>query len=382
MNVEIKLFFGIFNRYFLAFKFKITNLVVVIKKLRNIFKVNNWKIWFSNLTNKDLLYHGVFWISLFLILVVSDRSELTLPFKLIKEFVNILFFGTIVYINLYLLIPSFLKEKKYLLYAFALLLFVVLITPVKTMIYYVLFTGNNVFTERLIESQPYIFISNLFFGFGSTIFQILSDWRESEDERRELELQNTQTELNFLKSQINPHFLFNTLNNIYALTLIKSDVAPETVIKLSEIMRYMLYECNEEKVPLLKEIQFIKNYYELEKLRLKSNSEIILSITGDTAGYKIAPLILNPFIENAFKHGINSNVNSAYVHISLLIEKQQLEFEIENNIPKVYREKKNGGIGLKNVKRRLEIIYPEEHELSIKDQENIFQVKLKLKLDK
>lgn len=353
--------------------------------LKNILKVNSWKKWYANFSNKDLIYHLVFWISLFLILVVSDRSELTLPFKLIKEFVNVLFFATIVYINLYLLIPSFLKVKKYLLYSFALLLFVVLITPVKTMMYYLIFTGNHVFTERLIENQPYIFISNLFFGFGSTIFQILSDWRESEDEKKELELQNTQTELNFLKSQINPHFLFNTLNNIYALTLIKSDSAPATVIKLSEIMRYMLYECNEEKVSLDKEIQFIKNYYELEKLRLKSNSEIVLNIEGDAAGYKIAPLILNPFIENAFKHGISSNVNSSYVHISMEIENQQLKFEIENNIAKVKRDqlgKKSGGIGLKNVKRRLEIIYPKEHELSINENENVFQVKLKLKLDK
>jgi LytS/YehU family sensor histidine kinase len=193
-----------------------------------------------------------------------------------------------------------------------------------------------------------------------------------------------QSELNFLKSQINPHFLFNTLNSLYALTIKKSDKAPDIVIKLSEMMRYMLYECNEKYVPLEKELTYLKNYIELEKLRQPTSIHIDFRVIGNTDNLVVSPLIFISFLENAFKHGISSRIDYGFVKIQFLIQKEILEFTIENSkTEKIQLQMKNfGGIGLVNAKKRLEMIYPDQYSLDIIDLKDVYTVNLNINLNK
>jgi LytS/YehU family sensor histidine kinase len=239
---------------------------------------------------------------------------------------------------------------------------------------------------KLFEKQAgYFFIFLIVSGF-TTIGNIVVDWFGQISLRQQLEHKNMQSELQFLKSQINPHFFFNTLNSLYSLTLKKSDLAPEIVIKLSDMMRYMLYECNEKKVKLSNEILYLQNYLDLEKLRQGSSIDIKMDIKGVTEDKYIAPLLLIPFLENAFKHSVHTNQeNKKFVFIQLIIDKKDLYFSITNNksLPAFPLENLSmvGGIGLENVNRRLKLIYPNRHTLNILNLQQEYQVNLTLILD-
>jgi len=207
---------------------------------------------------------------------------------------------------------------------------------------------------------------------------------EHQRERKDLQRQQLKSELKFLKTQINPHFFFNTLNSLYALTLKKSDKAPEIVLKLSEMMRYMLYESNERLIPLSQEIKYLKNYLELEKLRHGDKFKMSIDIQGDPKGHRIAPLLFMPFLENSFKHGIDSELKSGYVDISIEINETELSLNVTNSRPQVAitpipLEGKSGGIGLTNVRRRLNLLYPKKYKLGIDKDENTYQIDLTLK---
>ena len=193
-----------------------------------------------------------------------------------------------------------------------------------------------------------------------------------------------QSELRFLKSQINPHFLFNTLNNLYALTLKKSDKAPEIVIKLSEMMRYMLYECNEKRVPLVKEVNYLRNYLDLEQLRQSDKISINFTVEGDIGNQEIAPLLFIPFLENSFKHGLNTQIREGFVDIRMKVADQDVEFYIENSKGEMVIQptgRPSGGIGLENVRRRLNILYPDRYNLRVSDNPNTYSVYLTIELE-
>jgi LytS/YehU family sensor histidine kinase len=260
-----------------------------------------------------------------------------------------------------------------------------ILTPIKTIALYFLYTGVPKYQEYFAFRWHEIFMAMFLVGAASTLAKILSDWLRHERDRKELETQTMQSELRFLKSQINPHFLFNTLNSLYALTLKKSDAAPEIVIKLSEMMRYMLYECNERRVPLRKEVQYIQNYLALERLRQGQNSEIDFDLNGVINEQQIAPLMFTPFLENSFKHGLNNQLAQGYVRIKLDVEKQKVQLQIENSKaptkPVMNHSKPSGGIGLVNVRRRLNLIYPDRYDLRVHDEPNTYKVNLELDLD-
>ena len=211
---------------------------------------------------------------------------------------------------------------------------------------------------------------------------LFKKWYQKEIDNKELEQVNTETELKYLKSQINPHFLFNSLNSLYALTLKKSDNAPEVVLKLSDLLRYLLYEAGEKKVPLSKEINYMKNYVELEQLRQGDRTSVHLSIAGDDSDCTIEPMLFVPFIENAFKHGVNNSMEASVVDVDLKVNNGLMVFKISNDKPEHSTLKDadyKGGIGLTNVKKRLDLLYP-DHEIDIKDTKNKYTVTLKLNL--
>lgn len=199
----------------------------------------------------------------------------------------------------------------------------------------------------------------------------IKQWYVSQKEKQVYQHEKLEAELKYLKGQIHPHFLFNTLNNLYALTIDQSRKAPEVVYKLSELMSYMLYESNKPFVPLQKEIAYIENYIVLEKIRYEDRLDVSLNVLSDISGYLIAPLLILPFVENSFKHGFSNDIGNIWVHIDILVNDAQLIIKIENSKCEPPLEKPvHCGIGLTNVKKRLDLIYKDQYSLQIFDEES------------
>jgi LytS/YehU family sensor histidine kinase len=235
------------------------------------------------------------------------------------------------------------------------------------------------------EGSIIVYKSSLGHTLLSTVYAIVLrlsvDWFNKYQRQKELEKQNSITELALLRSQINPHFLFNTLNNINSFTSRDPEKTSFAIIKLSEIMRYMLYEATDEKVLIDKEIEYIHNFIALHKLRYQENDFVNFKVEGETTGLFIPPMIFLPFIENAFKHGTISKTNG--IEIFLKTDKKQIIFSCKNQIkiPNETETNQIGGLGMKNIKRRLELLFPGNHELQIFNENNIFLVKLNIQLD-
>ncbi|WP_223706175.1 sensor histidine kinase [Flavobacterium potami] len=233
-------------------------------------------------------------------------------------------------------------------------------------------------------SQTIIIISLLSpFCFAKILVEITKLYNKKfkiEREKAALEIQNIQIEKDFLKAQLNPHFLFNTLNNLYGLTVRKDNLAPEIILNLSDIMSYTLYESNTEIVRLEKELDFIQNYIALEKMRYADDADIEITIEGQTAGLFVAPLLTFTFIENAFKYGLKSK--NAFIKLNIKIENNTFWFSLENDSEEDIKDADFGGIGVENARKRLELLYPNQYELEIRTLENSFKVDLKIVLRK
>ena len=332
------------------------------------------------------VYHTLFWVLLLLILITNDLVMTDKSFQVAIEhsLIVVFVYALVVYLNLLYLIPNYLTKNQFWTYLGLLLLSILVITPIEALILYLIYSGNPEAQENVVINLNLYFIPPLLIACGSTLFKIINDWVRDLREKQELEKRTMQSELRFLKSQINPHFLFNTLNSLYALTLKKSDNAPEIVIKLSEMMRYMLYECNEKRVLLSKEVNYLHNYLALEKLRQPKDIDIKFEVEGTVSHQMIAPLMFIPFLENSFKHGLSNNLSDGFVHIYLNVEGEDVKLRIENSKPEKLPvrdpKRKSGGIGLVNVKRRLNLLYPEQYSLNIEDNPKSYAIELGLKL--
>ncbi len=215
--------------------------------------------------------------------------------------------------------------------------------------------------------------------FISTIARETREWYIQDRERKEMEKQQLISELSFLKSQVNPHFLFNSLNGIYALAIKKSDKTPDAVLQLSELMRHMLYESDREDVELEKEVEYLKNYIQLQKLRMPLGAQVSFETEGDISGRMIAPMLFIPFIENAFKHGVDAD--GATIQIKIQIKGNILTFDIVNRVSKARSKDSSSGIGLVNVRKRLDLLYGEKYHLDYKESKGNFVVHLHLNLE-
>jgi LytS/YehU family sensor histidine kinase len=230
--------------------------------------------------------------------------------------------------------------------------------------------SDNFFFSR-INHNVFLFLAVAFF---SLLLRIRNRWQQSEKEK-------LTAELSYLKAQINPHFLFNSLNSIYSLALQKADSAPEAVQKLSSMMRYVLTDANNDFVPLQKELDHIRYYIELQRLRFGKDLPLNCTITGDEKNKKIAPLILISFIENAFKYGINAE-EDAEIKIEINVYEKSLGLFVSNNMVTVnVSEEEKSGIGLDNTKSRLGLVYPDAYELDIKETAKQYIVNLSIKLN-
>ena len=209
-------------------------------------------------------------------------------------------------------------------------------------------------------------------------------WDASIKQREVEELRTSvkESELQFLKSQINPHFLFNNLNNLYSYAIEQSPKTPSIILELSSVLRYMLYDCKEDFVVLRKEIEHLKNFTQLNELQIEHRGKVIFETDHIPAGYLIAPLILNVFIENAFKHSTASQSEGIFINIYIKLDKDGLlDFECKNSFrPITNTDNLSNGIGLENVKKRLQLLYHDAHTLQIKDTNNLYTVRLKMNL--
>jgi two-component system LytT family sensor kinase len=345
----------------------------------------------------QIIIHIAAWACFLLLPLVFYPRPRDREFSIFTEhyFTTLFFvnFGIIIafyYLNTYVFIPKLLDTKKFVAYT-VLILALLIFYGFVPRIYHGLFgylqplstnPGGPLRPPRPrafpLLSPGNISIFLLVFAF-STGIKVINQWLRSEQRAKEISNEKLQAELSFLKAQINPHFLFNTLNNIYALASAQSEQTAAAVMKLSSIMRYVLTEARNDLVPLEKEILFTSHYIELQKMRLTDKTNIDFTINGDPLGHEIAPLLLLPFVENAFKYGVSTRECSP-IRILLDIKEESLYFSISNNkhFNSALRMADNTGIGISNTKRRLDLLYPGKYDLIITDKSNEFTVHLNI----
>jgi len=349
-------------------------------------KLSNNK-WLENTSNTiPIKYHIWFWLSYFAFSVIrwgSYYEDYLYSFK--SNLVTFSLSMILVYFNIYFLFPKFIVTKKYKKYIVFFIITLCVFYIVRTELIYVLI-NENVWPESDLPQKAYsfnhivvVFLTGIYdIGFVTTI-KLTADWIYERKRVENLQKIQLKTELQFLKAQIQPHFFFNTLNNLYALTLEKSDKAPEVVLKLSEIMQYVLYDVKEPKISLLTAINYIQNYLDLERLRYSVKITANTNIIGSIEDVLVPPLIFLPFIENCFKHGAKNNdhfeINISFENI---LDKW-LIFIVDNSFEnkEVFNKNIKGGIGIQNVKRRLQLLYKDNFELKTSIVKQKFQVYLK-----
>ncbi|HXB35264.1 MAG TPA: histidine kinase [Puia sp.] len=282
------------------------------------------------------------------------------------------------YANAYFFIPKLAYARRFGQYLIALLAMFCLLTAWNWFIYWLFIPGLHFRIWSYVLFELPIFV---FFVVGSTAFRVVADRIREQQRVKEKETENLKTELSFLRSQVSPHFMFNVLNNMVALARKKSDLLEPSLIKLSSLLRYMLYETDEDKVLLEKEIEYLKSFIELQAQRFGKNVEINITFEPVPDGFVIEPMLLIPFVENAFKHGTGL-VPQARIDIHLKLENNQLNLCVRNryNETTEWEKDKTSGIGLTNVKRRLNLLYPNIHSLQITKEDGWFSVLLKLNL--
>ncbi len=341
-----------------------------------------------------LRHHIIFWLIYFLFNTFRwgryfDDFMYSLKTNLIGFPIHI----ALAYFNIYFLMPKFVFKRKYILFIILILLSLLAMVILKFNLTYYLVSasvwpeGPNTISKFTADYAIDMMIGELYVITFVTAIKITMDWIIEHKRLIDLEKIQLETELLFLRSQVSPHFFFNTLNNIYSLAIEKSEKTPKIILKLAELMRYLLYETGGKRQSLEKEILCIQNYIELERMRHGELLDVNMDIEGDIRSKNIAPILLLSFIENAFKHGVNKNIVKVKLDISFKIKNNFLYFRVSNPTPAITTFEKNnsipsaGGIGLNNVKKRLELGYQkEDYDLTINTIDNLFIVELKIKV--
>jgi len=365
---------------------------------------------------KGFVLHFILWGGLLLLnffIFGMPGLELDFTFPLLSWLIYLLLF----YLNYSLYVPKFLFKKKYVLYGIVMVMTFGMAVYSKTKI------DNHFFKERIqdpekwrqnlnhefgpkppfegdsfvpkppggeppkrilnLRVQPFVITSILqltLIFLASISLRFIKKWQDDEKIKEAIEKEKISTELLFLRQQINPHFLFNAINSIYSLSISQKPETSDAIIKLSAILRYMLYETDKQMVGLDNEIQAIKNYIELQKLRLTEKVKLSFMLNGNPGSYKVVPLIMLPLIENAFKHGVD-NANDSFIDILIEISDGNLILSIKNKIVFKKQSLESSGIGIKNILRRLELLYTGTYIFESAPDGEVFKVYLKIKLE-
>lgn len=328
---------------------------------------------------KEYLIQALFWPCIFGLHIGYFRQFDVFDSKylFVQMSINYLVFIFICNFFYYFLVPKVLR-RKWLLFIVLAAAILLILTLAKHFLDSWLMNFFN--SKQIIPYGSQISFAALFtmrllvftFWAGLSVFlRLLLEWFKSERQQLKLSNQQLQSELNYLKSQVSPHFLFNTLNNIYALAKKKSDHTAEAIMKLSSMMRYMLYEANQDRVPLEKEVEYLKSFIVLQQLRTKQGKIFDFEITGEIENREIAPLLLIPLVENSFKHG---DFKKYPIRLELSTHQYQIRVRIKNFYSAKQEKDSVGGVGLQNIKRRLELLYPKSHSLEINALKETFEV--------
>lgn len=334
----------------------------------------------------------VLWGALWLLMPLLSGAEVSSIVWLNRAVPMAIATVLVVGLNLFILFPRLYLTKRYWWYFLAGLATSILVT----------WTYEVVVWEMLLEGQARpgrppgpprdrrgigpmsYFVRSLPFlvaFLGSAMIEIFAWSQEQARKTLTIQKEKLESEMKWLRWQMNPHFLFNALNNIYSLTVMKSDKAPEQLLSLSDMMRYMLYEGNKDRVPLSKEVEYLHKYITLQQLKDSGGMNVTVDIGSVSAGSMIAPQLLLPFVENAFKHSNIEDLERGWIRISLLQEDQKITFHVDNSVPSQrYVKDGQGGLGLKNVRKLLELMYPDQHSLEITETNESFSVCLHLTL--
>ncbi len=349
----------------------------------------------------NIISHVAGWLFFFSLIIGflsnSPEGESSIFSKLLAPAFIIFYvvYITLFYLNYFVLIPQFYLKKNYLVYFFIIILLftaVYFIKPFDRLISMNPPPGQQPRIERVDNNRMpppkppggnrsrkdinsiilFVTVWSL-----STAICIIRQWRVTEKRAMQAETDKANAELSFLKSQVNPHFLFNTLNNIYSMAVTKNENTAPSIMKLSNIMRYVTDELGEDYVPLDSEIECMKDYIDLQKLRLGTKMKVDVSITGNTIDKQIAPLILMTFVENVFKYGISSHEESG-ITIKLSVDEHNITFFCQNKLFDTKRNTERTGIGIPNARQRLQHLYPNKHFLDINTDNGLFIVQLTL----
>lgn len=333
------------------------------------------------IAGKSILYHLAGWALIFGGWYYFRYQDYPAGTALAVTFLKVADLAVMVYLTNYLLIPKLLYRRNYLFFAFS-FIFIVFVFSIIKMLLEVRMMHLQIDLTQQLKSRIYdnVIPHFLLVSTGAAI-KLLADYARAQKHLADLAKEKAEAEMNFLKMQVNPHFLFNSLNSVYFLIEKENTLARETLLQFSGLLRYQLYDCSAATVELEKEIQYLRDFVSLQSLRKDPGYAVSLDISGDFTGMKIVPLLLIPFVENAFKHLSHHSAGKNYVEIRLGRFDQGIHFHVENS--RDCRQKSNepaGGIGLANVQRRLELSYPGKHDLSVTKNESNFVIDLKLQL--
>lgn len=371
----------------------------------------------------------MFWLSYFGFVMMTFSSFLSPEAALVRALMMVVINGLLVYVHLYYLMPRFLERERYGTYLLGLLGLVVVVGGLRLMgdQGLVWFFGKRRLSQMAFLQAPFsdldaildlvetlyresesevvffrklvgvffmrrvtsflnssthvgtIVIASLLLILITLPLRLMELWHQQQNQRQRLESQRLEAELKFLKTQVNPHFLFNTLNNVYTLAVMRSERTPTMIMKLSEMMRYMIYDSAAERVPLEGEVAYLHNYIALQQLKTPQPQQIEFRVQGKLGGWEVPPLLFVPLFENAFKHGMLERVEQGWLKAELRVGTRELHFFMENNYEVHSQKDKLGGIGLDNIRQRLALTYPSRHTLDIESSGGCFRLRLCLR---
>ncbi len=341
-----------------------------------------YTVWNGERLSRHVVYWG-FWLLLYATVNSGHNGQFFLLWVGV-ELVIMCIKIPVAYFIMYVLVPKFLIRRRYFLFFLGVLgVATVGGFAIWTNYYYFVieFWGHTRPASFWTLSIVYKTLDLMYIAAIPSIFKLYQFFAQQEKQKQQVTEQKLHAELELLKHQLHPHFLFNTLNNLYGMILSQHPKAAEVVLHLSNLMSYMLYECNSPLIGLEKEIEQMKNYIQLEKIRYGNRLQVSFECGGDLEGKEIAPLLLMGFIENAFKHGVGSQIEQSWIRVNLWVRGSEMDFTVENSFPEEKGETTIGksGIGLRNIQKRLELLYPEKHHLKIEKNET-YWVRLKINL--
>jgi two-component system LytT family sensor kinase len=324
--------------------------------------------------------HLVFWMIIGLVWLYLRYEDYTsFTQASVVTFVKVVDLAIVIYLANLLLVPKFLYKKSYLVFALSFIGLVAVSSFLK-MLTLAAVRGETLTNINIKEAIYNNFITQFFLVLASIALKSAVDYIQLQKRMAEVAKEKAEAELNFLKAQINPHFLFNSLNAVYFLIDKKNIQAREALHKFSEMLRYQLYECGDSRIPIEKEIGFLKDYVDLQQLRVNENTSIEFCCGKEVQQFSIEPLLLIPFVENSFKHLSHFSDKQNEVQINLSRQNGSMHFSVYNTTEQKKELQKSGGIGLANVQKRLELLYPGKHKLEVKEKDGWFGIELNLSL--